>query len=791
MEIPARIRMGLRWAGVTSLAAVLALGSSPAQAEETSSVSGRYTDNGQPISAARVDAYNANHYSVGQTYTDLDGRYTISLPAAGEYKLSFTIEGLAPQWSHQKNSLATADPITVGPGNVVVDEELAPFTGLSGLVTRSDGSPAAAVSVAAWPVAFGNIPTTVTDGSGRYRLPVSAGGYRVRFTPTGGPEVWAHGQPDQYQSQVFDVAQSQRIVVDEQLPPAGRIIGHLTDGGQPVASASISISGESVLGYRSYSATTSADGSFAVGAVAGSYQVTFRLPNGLIQFAHGKTVASQADPVVVTVGADTVLEEQVAPTGTISGHLRNSDGTPAVNASVMVVNGMENQQTGTTDSDGSYQVRVYPGSYLVSFATTTQRQWATAKTDPRQSALVAVNANQASTVDETLLATGSLVVTARDAKTHQPIAAFCANVDTVQEWPCTANGTVEFANVGPGQHSLSVYSDDPNYGYTTPPLISVTGGQSNTAVVDLVPQSRVKTTILDKATGQPVADACLEVAQVANMNGLGKFQTACSGGDGKVELAFVGSGVYKAFVWAEDGVHGHQWVGLTGGVGAAAKAKPIVVKTGETVTLSPVRLDKAATLTGTVTDAVTGQAVPFATVGIETVDTGYGGGRGGVPTDGAGHYTLANFGPYEWPILTSAQGYAPEFTGDTPNRLLADGVKLTAGQTTTRDIALGRGTTLTGTVVGPHGPILSARIIAANAVTGDTIGVADTGPDGVYRLPILGPQLVTLSYNASSYGVGYLGSVPAPADPRRDLVVAVPASGSKTVNITATEYRPY
>ena len=68
--------------------------------------------------------------------------------------------------------------------------------------------------------------------------------------------------------------------------------------------------------------------------------------------------------------------------------------------------------------------------------------------------------------------------------------------------------------------------------------------------------------------------------------------------------------------------------------------------------------------------------------------------RSEVVADANGRYTITDLGPYDWPILYRATGYASEWSGNTGNRLKSNPVTIKAGKTRTHNEALGQGVTL-------------------------------------------------------------------------------------------------
>ena len=56
-------------------------------------------------------------------------------------------------------------------------------------------------------------------------------------------------------------------------------------------------------------------------------------------------------------------------------------------------------------------------------------------------------------------------------------------------------------------------------------------------------------------------------------------------------------------------MHGHQWVGPTGGTGLKQNASVITLTAGQAVTIPDIRMDKAGILTGVIRDKATGAGI--------------------------------------------------------------------------------------------------------------------------------------------------------------------------------------
>lgn len=301
----------------------------------------------------------------------------------------------------------------------------------------------------------------------------------------------------------------------------------------------------------------------------------------------------------------------------------------------------------------------------------------------------------------------------------------------------------------------------------------------------LAPQGRVSATVVDRATGQPVAGACIALI-VPGRGGLPDGCGNVTDERGRVLTYPVAPGTYQAFVFPPEG-YGYQWAGHIGGTGDQREAARIVVRAGRVAQAPPVRLDPAGTVGGVVSGPA-GAPVPGANVAITAWGFGVGPGAGSVTADEQGRYELGGLGPYEWPLLvTPSAGLPRQWSGGAGNRFRAETVPVRAGETTTYDFGLVPGSTLRGEVAVPGAEAAEFwRITAVNAVTGDQMGVADsTGPgDPAYEMPLAGPQPVKISWDVLIGAEDRSGWWADAADITTATPVRVPASGSRTLDLT-------
>ncbi|NUT23561.1 MAG: hypothetical protein HOV77_30705 [Hamadaea sp.] len=210
---------------------------------------------------------------------------------------------------------------------------------------------------------------------------------------------------------IGSIALATAIAVLGLTPPAhaatpGTIAGTLTYHGAPVANASVYVSPEDTDSFGSSS--TDAAGRYSIGDLApGHYKVVFQAAGHPMQYAYGKADDTTATLIAVTTGATTTVNDALVDPGTISGVLTDSHGGPVAYASVSAYSPTGGNAYAMTASDGSYAIAVFPGSYKVAFNVGSIEQYAHGKTYS-DADVFTVAANQVVTVNETLVAAGSI-----------------------------------------------------------------------------------------------------------------------------------------------------------------------------------------------------------------------------------------------------------------------------------------------------------------------------------------------------------------------------------------------
>ena len=331
------------------------------------SISGFVRDGGgTPVEGATVhalaDASSVSEYDT----TAADGSYSIVNLTPGGYRVDVTAAGYAGEYYGGLYAPPAAPNVTVAdltdtPG---IDFTLGPGGSISGVVEDGNGDPIELAVVSATTEAHPG-GTSFTDENGTYLISnLAPGSYTVQAYATG--YVWeyydgVYEEPAGPNVAVADLADTPNV--DFTLGAGGSISGVVTDaGGTPIEGASVS-----AVGTFFGSAITGADGTFTITTLApGSYWVSAKADGYVSEYYNDVYQIPLAPNVAVTDQADTPdIDFALAVGGSISGFVRNEEGSPIQNATVRAVgNSLAFVQTG---SDGGYSLpHLAAGAYMVS-----------------------------------------------------------------------------------------------------------------------------------------------------------------------------------------------------------------------------------------------------------------------------------------------------------------------------------------------------------------------------------------------------------------------------------------
>ncbi|WP_320068976.1 carboxypeptidase regulatory-like domain-containing protein [Micromonospora sp. RTGN7] len=665
---------------------------------------------------------------------------------------------------------------------------LAADTGtISGRLTTSSGAGAADVPVQVYQ---GNhwqyIAEAHTDSDGNWAIDgLDAGPYVVSYLPSDHPQQYYRQKSKRGDADDVIVTPGATTTADDQLMPTGFITGRITDtAGQPVVDLPLTAIEVDSTANPWASGRTDAEGRYRMIALPGRYRIRFYPIEGSYQaqYMPGKIDWNEAGQYKVTADAETVADETVLPVGSISGRFTSASGAPLGPVNVSLAGA----ETWSDDTGAFTFPTLLAGSYKVRYTAGNREQYHRGKLDHGSADAVVVRGGEQTSIEDSLLGIGSVRISAVDSVTGEPVPNFCVNSEYTSEAACSGGtGQATLYELPQGRHDLHLYAPDKLHFTRQVTNIRVIANQTTALAPKLRPGAVVTTTVVDRATGAPLAGVCVNAflnKQAAPIDG----QDKCSDLTGSVRIGPLVGGTYRLFAdpngYPE---YGRQWVGATGGTGDERQAATFSAPVGAVSTGPQVRIDPAGTVSGTVTDAVTGEPVKGAGVSVLIGHPGVG--FSDATTNGDGRYTLERLGPYAWPLVFSGSPYATHWSGNAPSRFTATPVTVTAGRMATHDTALRRGSTVDGTFTNQDGVAFrDGRVTARSADTGDIAGYASLSA-GRFTLPVTGSQRIFFTYEVTFAGEedGYSGRylVTAADGVRRVGLFSVPATGTLPVSL--------
>ncbi|MEU5529943.1 carboxypeptidase-like regulatory domain-containing protein [Micromonospora chersina] len=398
------------------------------------------------------------------------------------------------------------------------------------------------------------------------------------------------------------------------------------------------------------------------------------------------------------LSATPAYAEEPTP-GAITGHVvTEKPGSVTVN--LFTTDGASSGQV-LTDADGTFRFADVPvGTYKIQYGFQGRYQWSHEKLGYSTADVVAVTSGQTATVpEETMLLPGVVEVVATDATTGAPVDAFCAGVQTYSLQCGATGGHLRLENLESGNYTLYLRSSDGLHARQEVGNVKVVLGQTTRVEVSLRPTTAITTTVVDRATGDPVPYTC--VALLPMVFGALDDQTCqwdvnYTDDQGRVTVGELEPGDYTVLVLPGDDVHGIQWLGRNGGVGRQHDALLVKGEAGRLSTVPTVRLDPAARITGTIKDADTGEPLANGCAAVLPHRQGtFAPGAGPFCAGSDGVYTVPNLGPYDWPLQFShfydyVEPYAAVWSGGAADRKTAKPIRAGIDQPGVADVTLAR-----------------------------------------------------------------------------------------------------
>jgi hypothetical protein len=406
----------------------------------------------------------------------------------------------------------------------------------------------------------------------------------------------------------------------------GTVRGRITDEtGAPSASQIALLpltGGDSVYSY------SEADGTFTIPAVpAGDYRFLINDNAHPPQYAHGAESAEDADPVVVTEGGVTTVDEQYLPLGTLVVTVVDAATRRPVPGACVRLDPGNGQACGT--ARGVVRLPAWPGLVTATVYDPAGGHW------PTTVESLTVDRGRTTRTTAALAPAASITATVVNGATGRPVAACVRLADPrghgllpgCPHQSDAATGTVVIGPVEATTAQLFVEPLDSALGALWVTRTGGSGDQRDARVVtaavgrpvrlpaiEVAAAGSITGTVLDRATGAPLNSVC--AYPFAFDPRLGNDRR-CTDSTGRYTIS--GLGPYRwPVLFTSAPVFGKAWQ-WSGDVADRFSARLVPVRSGAAATLDT-RMVDGGTVTGTVVD---GAGTPrFAEVDAYNARTG-------------------------------------------------------------------------------------------------------------------------------------------------------------------------
>ncbi|HSP07445.1 MAG TPA: carboxypeptidase regulatory-like domain-containing protein, partial [Acidobacteriota bacterium] len=302
---------------------------------------------------------------------------------------------------------------------------------------------------------------------------------------------------------------------------------------------------------------------------------------------------------------------------------------------------------------------------------------------------------------------------------------------------------------------------------TTGQAVTVSNGQQNNGInFSLELGGSVSGTVTDKETGAPLQAVNVYMDGVESAGGISSSKFATTDANGHYIVSRMAPGTYYPFIASAQG-HEPQ---LYRDIPCTHCAKrtdgtPVYVAAGTSTTGIDFAVRKGTTVSGIVTDEVTGLPIANASVGIRGVTS--------VGTDATGHYSISGVPAGARVLRAGASQYAWELYDNVPCNWFStcnteNGTMLNVPANTTLDgvnIALSPQGKITGTVIDAvtSQPIGSLKDLAIYDSTGKQLVLFGNG-SSPYTFDSLAPGSYYVVAGATGHVTTLYNSVPCPGN---------------------------
>jgi hypothetical protein len=574
------------------------------------------------------------------------------------------------------------------------------------------------------------------------------------------------------------------VTLQKYASASGTVLGSVTKTGVSGVAVHLYDAG-SVSQDTAYTTSTSADGSWVLAnIVPGTYKVKYDAAGThfMTLWYDQKSTRDAATILTVAPGAALTLSAFLVTESTVSGTVRNADGTTLANATVNIQrqNGTAVATT-TTDANGAYTFhQLGADTYLIraSLAGYASTWYGNGAVHQDQAQTIAVAESQDVTgKDITLAAGGSIsgTVTPQPAKTGTAGVLATAHGDWYWAGVGT-DGTYALTNLPTGDYIVQFYA----VGYMSEYYNDVTSSGSATTVHVTAGATTSGIDAVLTAGIASVPNPASISGRVVDLdgNGLGGVtvlaplagSATTTAPDGRYSLTVTTTDSQLTFT--RDG-YVTEAVSVSPGSTTTTVDNPYVVP--------DVQLSRIVTIRGTVTAGIDGP-LAHAQVSIYTplglVATAL--------TDANGAYTVTDLRENSYAISADSinnQAYAAAFYGGASVSSLAKFVSAPEGSTLSNiDIHLDQVASIVGSVTWSGGPAVGAKITAASAGVTETVTV---DPNGTFSVGGLPAGSYRVSAYLSSWGQVWWNS--ATTELTATPVVVTAGQSESGINITLAD----
>ncbi|WP_270181050.1 MSCRAMM family protein [Alkalihalobacillus sp. CinArs1] len=536
---------------------------------------------------------------------------------------------------------------------------------------------------------------------------LSDGTFEVLNLPSGSYRI--NVIADRYQAATVGAIVENGEITELTVPlslAGGSIQGTITDtSGAPLPGSFVEVT--NVNGVLVATITTDQNGEFLLSDIkVGQLNVKATAPG------YGATTIGVIVEPAETSPVQLALSEI---TGTISGVVTDTDGTPIGNATVTVTDGTNTSvATVISNSDGSYTIpQLDPDQYTVTASeSSTGANVVTGTVTPDEETVVDISLiPTGAVVQGTILDVGGEVVVGATVELRS-VSPFGPVISTVLT---DSDGNYDFGTISNGTYTLVVTAE--NYGSESGSVL-IEAGVPTIQQFALTPDpSSVEGVVT--TDGVPAPNTVVRLLDITDTN-LFEVQTDA---EGRYLIQNINPGIYSLVVNNPD--YQSEKQGFT--IGA-----------GETTTVNFDLVPRPSAISGRVLNTQTNFPVSGAIVQILYGDSVQPSER--AVTDPAGEYTVTGLAPGAYTVIITS----PNFDTFTA------GATVAANETTTIDGFLTPDPgVVTGTVAGPDGAVAGASVkvidpngsVIGSGVT-DTSGTCSIGnlPEGIYVVSCTAPD---------------------------------------------------